>query len=180
MHNIKMLSEFYKIVDENPAKAREIIKKLDYKNDHYLLKCVAKTYWDEAKFDKYGNWNKKTDERKLRMAERYIVKAFEIKPTCPDVLWLLGFIRWDYGQIDVAIYCFKEIINLGVSRIVYSGCKNELSVGLAQINDSKFELYRLLYDINPSLSKKYLTSYKKGIAKGVKTLYSPLDNFLLL
>jgi hypothetical protein len=179
MNREMILQEYYDIYDSDTTKARNLIKKLDYKNDHYLLQCIAQTYFDEAKFDQNGIWNKSSDNRKLRMAERYIVKAFKIKPTCSDVLWTLGKIRWDYGQMDVAIWCFREIIRLGIRGIVYGGCKKELSIGLAQINDSKFQLYRLYYVTNPSLSKRYLKLYKKGLAKGISTLYEPLEKFLM-
>lgn len=175
----KIMTEYYRIVGKNSLKARDLIKKLNYKEDPHLLQCIAQTYFDEAKFDKKGVWHQYTDRRKLRMAERYIVKAFKINPTCSDVLWTLGKIRWDYGQFDIAIWCFQEIIRLGVRGIVYGGCKKKLSIALAQINDSKFQLYRLYHYTNPSLSKRYLTLYKKGLDKGISTLYKPLKKFLL-
>jgi tetratricopeptide (TPR) repeat protein len=157
------LKKFDKIYFKDFKKARDLIKKLDYKNDHYLLTCIANTYLDEGK---------------LSLAERYIVNAFEIKPNCSDVLWTLGIVRWDYGQTDVAIYCFKEIIKLGIKGIVKGGCKKRMDIGLAQINDSKLQLYRLYKKDKPSLAKRYLTLYKKGLANGIFTLYKPLENFI--
>ena len=47
------------------------------------------------------------------------------------------------------------------------------------INDSKFELYRLYHEENPGLSKRYLSMYKSGLKKGVRTIYKPLKKFLL-
>jgi tetratricopeptide (TPR) repeat protein len=158
-----VLKKFDEIYFNDLKKARELIKSLDYKNDHFLLVCIAKTYLDEGKH---------------RLAERYIVRAFKLKPTCSDVLWTLGIVRFDYGQTDLAIFCFKEIIRMGVKGIVNGGCKKSMRIGLAQINDSKLQLYRLLKETKPSLAKRYLTLYKKGLKKGIFTLYKPLENFL--
>jgi hypothetical protein len=173
-----ILKQFYKIEKKDQLKARSLIKKLNYQYDHLLLQCIAMTYLDEAQFDKNGDWRYYADSKKLRMAERYIVKAFEIKSTCSNVLWILGKVRTAYGQNDVAVWCYRSIIELGSKRIVQGCCKNKIDVALAQINDSKFQLYRLYKDANPSLSKRYLTLYKKGLKKGIFTLYKPLEKFI--
>ena len=34
------------------AKARELIKKLNYKDNPYLLQCIAQTYLDESRLEK--------------------------------------------------------------------------------------------------------------------------------
>jgi hypothetical protein len=124
------------------------------------------TYIDEAQFDESGNWRYLADSRKLRMAERYILKAFEIKPTCSNVLWILGKVKTAYGQNGSAIFCYQEIIRMGSKRISNSCCKNDLDITLAQINDSKFELYRLFKNVDSIKSDRYLTQYKKGLDKG--------------
>jgi hypothetical protein len=173
-----IIDEFNAIETEEPVRARSLIKKLDYKNDHHLLHCIAMTYLDEAQFDENGEWRYFADSRKLRMAERFIIKAFEIKPTCSNVLWILGKVKTAYGQIDSAIFCYQEIIRMGAKRISNSCCKNDLDVALSQINDSKFELYRLFKDVDSSKSKRYLTLYKKGLENGIWTLFDPLDKFL--
>jgi tetratricopeptide (TPR) repeat protein len=173
-----ILQEFNEIETKDPVRARSLIKKLDFKSDHNLLKNIAMTYLDEAQFDENDEWRYYADNRKLRMAERYILKAFEIKPTCSNVLWILGKVRTAYGQNDAAIYCYQDIIRLGAKRISNSCCKNDLDVALAQINDSKFELYRLFKDVDSSKSKRYLTQYKKALEKGIWTLFDPLDKFL--
>lgn len=143
-----VLEKYYNIYQKNLTKARNLIKKLDYKNDPYLLSEIAKSYFDE---------------NRLRLAERYILKAFSIDPLNSDVLWVLGLIKWDYGQIANAIFCFKEIIRVGTRRISKAGYNKTIDIALAQINDSKFQLYRLLKDTQPIVAKRYLSEYKKGL-----------------
>lgn len=151
----EVLQKYYEIYFEDTTKARLLIKKLDYQNNPYLLSEIAKSYFDE---------------NKLRLAERYILKAYSIDCLNSDVLWVLGLVKWDYGQIDSAIFNFKEIIRIGTRRINKSGYNKTLNVTLAQINDSKFQLYRLLKDANPSVAKRYLKEYEKGLSKGVFTI----------
>ena len=173
-----ILEEFHEIEITNPVKARELIKKLNYKTDHYLLKCISMTYLDEAQFDENGDWRTYPDFRKLRIAEKYIFKAYGLKPTCSNVLWILARIKKAYNQNDSAIFSYTEIIRKGTRGITRGCCKNSLDVALAQINDSKFELYRMLKITNPSLSKRYLTLYKKGLMQGINTLFIPIETFL--
>lgn len=176
--SFKILEEFNEIEENDPARARTLIKKLNYKNDHNLLTKIAMTYIDEAQFDESGKWRYYADSRKLRMAERYIVKAFEIRPTCSLVLWILGKVRTAYGQIDAAIYCYQDIMKIGAKRISNGCCKLEYIDALAQVNDSRFQLYRLFYKKDSSKSKKYLEQYKKGLQTGIRTMYEPLEEFL--
>ena len=49
-----LLQQSYDVYDSDTTKARNLINKMDYKNDHYLLQCIAQTYFNEAKFDKNG------------------------------------------------------------------------------------------------------------------------------
>jgi tetratricopeptide (TPR) repeat protein len=153
----EVLQKYYDIYLEDTTKARLLIKKLDYQNNPYLLSEIAQSYFDE---------------NKLRLAERYILKAFSIDCLNSNVLWVLGLVKWDYGQIESAIFCFKEIIRIGTRRIAKSGYNKTIDVALAQINDSKFQLYRLLKDSNPSVAKRYLKMYEKGLNKGI---FSILD-----
>ena len=178
MDREEAINGYHRIFFKDPAKARGIIKKLKYKNDHNLLQMIAETYCSEAFFDEQG-LKLRPDMRKLRYAENYIVKAFNIKFTCSNVLWTLAKVRRNYSQYEAAIFCYKEIIELGVRGISRDSCKNEMRVILAQINDSKFELYRLYHKTNPGLSKRYLTLYKQGLKKGIFSLYKPLKNYLL-
>ncbi len=175
---LKIIDEFYEIELNDPSRARELIKKLDYKNDHNLLKKIAMTYLDEAQFDNSGNWRFFPDWRKLRMAERYILKAFEIRPSCSLVLWILGKVRTAYSQNNAAIICFQDIIKMGAKRISKSCCKLEYEDALAQVNDSRFQLYRLFYKTDTSKSKQYLAKYKKGLESGIWTMFDPLNDFL--
>jgi tetratricopeptide (TPR) repeat protein len=151
----EILENYYQWYFKDITKARLLIKKLKYHNDPYVLSEIAKSYFDE---------------KKLRLAERYILKAFSIDYLNSDVLWVLGLVRWDYGQIESAIFCFKEIIRIGTRRIQKSGYNKSIDVALAQINDSKLQLYRLLYASKPTVAKRYLRMYEKGINNGIFTL----------
>lgn len=75
-----MLYTYRELVTTDSVKARECIKRLDYKNDFYLLQCIAQTYLDESRFeDGSSAMRKEINLRKWRMAEKYIIKAFSIK-----------------------------------------------------------------------------------------------------
>lgn len=175
----ELIEEYHKVYFSDIILARKLIKTLDYKSDHQLLQMIAQTYLDEARFVNTGGNREQYDRRKLRYAERYIMEAFRIRPNCSNVLWTLAKIRTDYGQNEAAIFCYQDIIRLGVKRISLDSCKNELCIVLAQINDSKFELYRLFHKRNPQLSKRYLTLYYKGLKRGISTLYKPVTKYLL-
>jgi len=175
----KIMEEYRRTVGVDSAKARALIKKLPYKDDHYLLQCIAQTYKDESVFEEDGTMRKYVDERKWRMAERYIIKAFDINPICPDVLWVMGSVRKIMEQIDLAVYCFKKIIELGIKGITKEGCELNIEYARELINDSKFELYRIYHGTDTNLSKKYLAQYKHGLIKGANTIYKPLEKFLV-
>ncbi|NLX41382.1 MAG: hypothetical protein GXY75_05755 [Bacteroidales bacterium] len=151
----QILQEYYDTYHKDTAKARKLIKKLDYKNDPYLLSEIATSYFDE---------------NKLRLAERYAIKAFELDYLNPATLWILALVKWDYGQIDSAIFAFQEIIRIGTRRIHKIGYRENKDVALARINDSKFQLYRLLKEKKPAVAKRYLREYEKGIEKGLDTI----------
>lgn len=146
---------FHEKYSENIAIARSLIKKLDYKNDPNLLVHIATSYFDE---------------QKLRLAERYAFKAITIDPLNSRALWILALIKWDYGQIDNAIFNFKEIIRIGTKRVNKYGIDETKEIALARINDSKFQLYRLLKESNPPVAKMYLKEYERGLKKGIFTI----------
>lgn len=182
MDKIKTLEQYRNIVGKNSARAREIIKKLDYKEDYYLLQCIAQTYLDECRFEDDGKNGMRmyVDKRKWAMAERYIIKAFKIKPDNAEVLYTMGEIRKIYEeQRDIAIYCFEEIIKLGVRKIASDKYSRGTAFAKELINDSKFELYRIYHATNPGLAKRYLSMYKRGLDKGAGTIFKPLRKFLL-
>jgi tetratricopeptide (TPR) repeat protein len=179
MNRDYVIKAYRKIFLKNPARARQLARSLPYRNDHQLLQMIAETYYSEAAFSN-GVQKKTFDNRKRRIAETYIVKAFKIKPTCTNTLWTLAKIRASYQQYDAAIFCYQEIIRVGVRGTVGERYRNELDVAKAQINDSKFQLYRLLYKSNPSLAKRYLTLYKKGLNEGIFTLFDPWEKFSVL
>lgn len=155
LNNDKILEEYYNIYINNTSKARSLLKKLDYENDANLLSEIATSYFDEGK---------------LRLAERYVFKAFALDYLNPKVLWILGLVKWDYGQNENAIFCFKEIIRIGTRRISKTGYNETIDITLSRINDSKFQLYRLLKDTSPSVAKRYLRDYEKGLKKNYATL----------
>ena len=151
----KTIEEYYNIYFKNTTKARLLLKNLDYKDDANLLSEIATSYFDE---------------NKLRLAERYVFKAFALDYLNPKVLWILGLVKWDYGQLDNAIFCFKEIIRIGTRRVSKTGFNETIDVALARINDSKFQLYRLLINTSPAVAKRYLKEYEKGVEYGYFTL----------
>lgn len=179
MNREKVLDEYFKTVAKNSLKARNLIKKLDYKEDHYLLRCIAQTYLDESLFEENGKMRLYIDKRKWRLAEHYIFKAFKLNPDCLDVLYTMGSVRRTNNQTDIAIYCYGRIIKMGVKGIGSGVGKIDREYALELINDSKFELYRLYYDKDPGLSKRYLSMYNSGLKKGIRTIYKPLRKFLL-
>src|SRR5882724_8609918 len=90
MDKEKILKVYRNTVDKDPAKARNLIKKLNYKNDYYLLHCIAQTYLDESRFEENDEPREYYDKRKQRMAERYIIKTYKINPDSAEVLYTMG------------------------------------------------------------------------------------------
>ena len=72
----EIINKYKNTVGTNSLKARNLIKKLEYKNDHYLLQCIAQTYLDESIFNNDDTMREYLDRRKWRIAEKYIIKAF--------------------------------------------------------------------------------------------------------
>lgn len=175
-----ILQSYRKIVGVDSAKARALIKMLDYKSDFILLQCIAQTYLDESILEDDGTMREYVDKRKWRMAERYIINAYVINPDHLHVLYTMGKVRKLGKTFDLAIYCFERIIKWGVKGA--SQGENKLSHDFARelINDSKFELYLIYHDLNElKLSDKYLKMYRVGLKKGINTIYKPLSRFLL-
>ncbi|HTI90785.1 MAG TPA: hypothetical protein VL727_09355 [Puia sp.] len=179
MNKKEILAEYRSIVGVNSAKARELIKKLSYKEDYYLLQCIAQTYLDESRLDENDNMRLSIDRRKWRMAEKYIIRAFEINSDNADVLYTMAGVRKANDQNDIAIYCFEKIIKLGVGRIAKGEYGRGLDFAKELVNDSRFELYRLYHETNERISKRYLSMYKRGLKLGIKSIYKPLKRFLL-
>ena len=176
----KILKEFAHVVGTNSSKARSLIKKLNYNEDPYLLQCIAQTYFDESLFNDDGSQREFFEGRKLRLAERYIIKAYKINENCIDVLWVLGKVRKAFRQFDLAIYCYKRLIKLGSKNISkYDNCTNRTLVQI-KVNDSRFQLYRTYHDMGEfRMANRYLSTYKTGLNKGIGTLYRPLEKYLL-
>lgn len=176
----KILGLYSKFVGTDSKKARNLVKKLDYERDPDLLERIAQTYFDESLFNTDGSQREWFDGRKLKLAEKYIIEAYNLNENSIYVLWTLGKIRKAYNQKDLAIYCFKRIIEIGKRKITGQKQIVDFVILQSKINDSKFELYRLYYlkgDL--ACAKKYLNSYKGGLKKGVYTLYSPIEKYLV-
>jgi tetratricopeptide (TPR) repeat protein len=110
MEREHLLQRYYELVGHDSLKARNEILKLSYKNDAYLLSCVALTYKDEAMFFKNGNMRKEFIKEKLLIAKKYIDKSFQLNPRCRDILFTKGEI---YNALDdrfEAIDCYIKII----------------------------------------------------------------------
>ena len=175
-----MLYKYREVVAVNSLQARTCIQKLEYKNNFYLLHCIAQTYLDECRFEDGSNKMKgKINFRKWRMAEKYIIEAFSIDSDNAEVLYTMGEVRKLNYQNDISIYCFEKIIKMGVNKIVKQEYSRGKYFAKELINDAKFELYRLYFYANPKLSEKYLRAYKDGLDKGVATIFKPLKKFLL-
>jgi tetratricopeptide (TPR) repeat protein len=154
--------------------------RLDYKNNFYLLRCIAQTYLDESLFeDGSGKLRKEIYQRKWRLAEKYIIKAFTINDDNAETLYTMGKVRKASHQNDIAIYCFKRIIKLGLNRIANQEYSRGRDFAKMLINDARFELYRLYFDSDKKKSMKYLKEFKVNLKKGVETIFHPLSKFLL-
>lgn len=175
-----LLNKYRELVATDSVKARKCIMQLDYQNNFYLLKCIAQTYLDESRFEDGSNkMRKEVNLRKWRMAEKYIIKAFTINDDNAETLYTMGEIRKLSHQKDIALYCFKRIIKLGVNIIAKQEYSRGRSFAKELINDAKFELYRLYFDSDPKKSAKYLKEFKANLKKGVETIFHPLNKFLL-
>ena len=174
------LYKYRELITTDSVKARECIKRLDYKNNFYLLQCIAQTYLDESRFDDGTNtMRKEVNLRKWRMAEKYIIKAFSINDDNAETLYTMGEIRKLGNQNHISIYCFERIIKLGVNTIAKQEYSRGKFFAKELINDAKFELYRLHFCENPELSAKYLKDYKNGLDAGITSIFKPLKKFLL-
>ena len=174
------LYKYRELITTDSVKARECIKRLEYKNNFYLLKCIAQTYLDESRFENGSNeMRKDINLRKWRMAEKYIIRAFNIDDDNAETLYTMGEIRKLGNQNHIAIYCFERIIKLGVNTIAKQEYSRGKPFAKELINDAKFELYRLYFYENPKLSAKYLREHKSGFEKGINTIFKPLKKFLL-
>ena len=175
-----MLAKYRETVAIDSAKARGYIQKLNYRENFYLLQCIAQTYLDESRFEEGSDKMRKTiDLRKWRMAEKYIIAAYTLNSNNAEVLYTMGEVRKVNHREDLAIYCFEKIIKLGVNKIARQEYSRGNAFAKELINDAKFELYRLHFYDNPKLSARYLRMYKSALAKGVDTIFKPLRKFLV-
>jgi hypothetical protein len=175
-----ILDKYRETVAIDSAKARAYIKKLDYRDNFYLLKCIAQTYLDESRFEDGSNkMRNEINFRKWRLAEKYIIAAFSLNPNNAEVLYTMGQVRKLNYQDDIAIYCYEKIVKTAVNTIARQEHSRGKEFAKELINDAKFELYRLYYYEDPKVLKKYLRMYKYALTKGVGTIYKPLQKYLM-
>lgn len=176
----KVLEKYRAAVCVDSVKARRLIKKIDYKEDAYLLTCIAQTYFDESLLNYDGTQREYFEGSKIRLAEKYIIKAFILNEDCIDVLYLLGKVRKAFRQHDLAIYCFKRVIELSAKGISTKDKCTDRSLLKVKANDSKFQLYRIYHELNENdTSRKYLSQYKAGLKRSMDTIFKPLEKYLL-
>lgn len=175
-----LLNKYRDIVAIDSIKARGYIKRLDYKNNFYLLKCIAQTYLDECRFEENSNkLRREIDFRKWRMAEKFIIASFSLNSNHAEVLYTMGEIRKLNFQNEIALFCFERIVKMSVKEISSQEYSRGNAFAKELINDSKFELYRLHFYQKPKLSIRYLNSYKKGLRNGIPSIFKPLNKYLL-
>ncbi|MGC4040325.1 MAG: hypothetical protein QM710_05945 [Flavobacterium sp.] len=175
-----LLDKYRDTVANDSKKARRYIQQLDYRDNPYLLNCIAQTYLDEARFEDNSDQIRDTiNFRKWRMAEKYVIEAFKLNSNHAEILYTMGEIRKLNFQDEIAIYCFEKIIGLGVKKIEKQEYSRGRDFAKELINDSKFELYRLHFITNQKLANKYLRQYQQGIKLGIDSIYIPLEKFLL-
>jgi hypothetical protein len=176
-----ILNEYRDCVSTNPVMARNLIRRLDYKNNYYLLQCIAQTYLDESRFKNGSDvMRKRFVWRKWKMAEKYIIASFTLNSENAEVLYTMGEVRKLNYQDDIAIYCFEEIIKMRPREIAQDKYSRGIDFARELINDAKFELYRLNHDNeHMNLSMQYLSMYKNGLKKGITTIFTPIERFLL-
>jgi tetratricopeptide (TPR) repeat protein len=173
------LIRFRKLATVDSAAARKVIKQTSFKIDPYLLQCIALTYFDESLFGPDGNQRDYFLMSKLRLAKKYIDTAYALSPNCIDVLWMKGKIYKALNQTAESINCFEQILKLGRRKLSDLDTCSDRELLEVKVNDSRFQLYRLYFDINKSRSSMFLRFYKLHLKQGVDTLYKPLQDFLL-
>jgi hypothetical protein len=175
-----IITKFNTIVATDPIAARNLILKLDYSKDANLLACIALTYKDEALFLKNGNQRKIIISNKIKLAKEYIDKAFELAPNCRAVLDLKGSIYIALNDPFTAIDCYINIIeNRKINQFEYNCSNSNVDFEKMVVNDAYFQLYRLFFDLkNLKLANKFLNEFKKGLAKGIATIYYPVEKFI--
>lgn len=179
LNKYSVIEEYRDILVNDSMKARQLIKKLDFQRDPYLLSLIAQTYIDEARFDNNNKQRRRLLMRKWYLAEKYIIKAYKLDSSNAEIIYKMGTIRRVYGRDDLAIYCYKRVSKMDPKSIAKGEYNRGIAFAWELINDSRFELYRLYFDTHPLLSKRYLELYKKGLKRGINTIYSPLEDFLL-
>lgn len=174
----QLLYNYRKLVSVNSVRARKLIMRFDYQNNFYLLQCIAQTYLDESRFEDGSNRTRRQiNVRKWKMAERYIIRAFNINDDHAECLYTMGEVRKLGNQNRIAIYCFERIIKLGVNLIAKQEYSRGKDFAMELVNDARFELYRLYFYENPKLSQKYLNLYQREVEKGVGTIFKPFSKF---
>lgn len=142
-----------------PLAKKELEKYLEKNHDnHYELALLASIYRIEANFE---------------TAFDFISRALKINKHCPWVLWHFADISDMLCKYEWARTIWLHLIRKGTKRLCKAGgCETDLEDSASIINDCRYRLHLSFETENPSLSKRYLTLYKKYVKKGVKSIYS--------
>jgi hypothetical protein len=117
----------------------------------------------------------------LTVIDKFVDKGFKINQNCRDLLYTKGIIYNALGDTFTTIDCYLAILKLEErTDSVYNCSNSDLPFVQILLNDAKFQLYRLFYDLEDfEMSDKFLEDYKKHLVNGVSTIYKPLANFLM-
>ena len=145
---------------ENWKAARKIIVselKRDPR-DHWLLTRLASTYYEEFDYKK---------------ALRCSLRAYNIDPKCPLVLWDLAGSYDMLGNRMKAIEIFRSIIKRGVNSIAFGHCGEGLALARGLVADSYYRMGRCYHHLGNI--KKAQSCYRKHLSlrgPGCRSIYS--------
>jgi hypothetical protein len=171
------MQHYRDLVKSDSLAARKYIKKMNYKGDAYLLRCIAITYRDEAIPE---DRNRKFNCQKIALAKKYIDLAFIINPLCRDVLFAKGTIYNSLGLWFDAVTCYTAILAMGLKLTPDFNCAGgDLEYVRMVRNDCYLKLHQIFYE-NSSLvtARNLLKKFKRGLRSGIETIYHPIDHYI--
>lgn len=154
----KIISDLF---DRNEwQKARRLIVRELAKDpqNHWLLTRLSTTYYEEYKYEE---------------ALDASLKAMEIKPHCPLVLWDLATTLDMISREEESIHILKKLLRRGVLKIAYDECGEGRRWSESLLNDCRFRIansYRRLNQME--LSKKFILLHLRHRKPGLPSLYS--------
>lgn len=153
-----IINDFFEKEDWN--KARQIILK-ELKKDpenHWLLTRLSTSYYEEHNYEK---------------ALDASLKAIEIKPNCPLVLWDLASALDMLSREIEAIRIWKNLLRRGDSKIAYDECGEGKKWAESLLNDCRYRIANSYQRINQTaLSRRYILLHLEHRKSGLPSLYS--------